>query len=62
MTILHSLAARTGIASDLLDRFALAMLIMGFAVIAIYAIGIAQNHAVHEAFHDLRHAGGFPCH
>ena len=62
MSNFYRLAARAGIAPDLLDRLALAMLIMGFAVMAIYAVGMVQNHAVHEAFHDLRHAGGFPCH
>lgn len=38
------------------------MLLLALALIAIYVIGLSQQPAVHEAFHDLRHAAGFPCH
>lgn len=34
-------------------------------VLAIYIIGFANFEnfpALHEGFHDLRHAAGFPCH
>lgn len=37
-------------------------LIVMLGVIAFYVVGISQVPAVHEAFHDVRHASGFPCH
>ena len=37
-------------------------ILMGVALLALYVVGLAQYPAVHEAFHDVRHAAGFPCH
>jgi cobalt transporter subunit CbtB len=28
----------------------------------IYVVGLEQMPYAHSAFHDLRHASGFPCH
>lgn len=36
--------------------------IVGAALIALYAVGLWQLPAAHAAFHDIRHAAGFPCH
>lgn len=62
MSLLHRAAARAGISTQLIDRLSMAMLFLGFAALAAYAIGMAQDPIAHEAFHDLRHAAGFPCH
>ena len=50
-----------------LDHAMLAKLAVIFLTIAlaIYIIGFANFEnfpALHEGFHDLRHAAGFPCH
>ena len=50
-----------------LDYAMLAKLAVIFLTIAlaIYIIGFANFEsfpALHEGFHDLRHAAGFPCH
>lgn len=50
-----------------LDYVMLAKLAIIFLtiVLAIYIIGFANFEnfpALHEGFHDLRHAAGFPCH
>ncbi|MFZ3169464.1 MAG: CbtB-domain containing protein [Candidatus Methanoperedens sp.] len=50
-----------------LDYAMLAKLAIIFLTIAlaIYIIGFANFEnfpALHEGFHDLRHAAGFPCH
>ncbi len=50
-----------------LDYVMLAKLAIIFLTIAIaiYTIGFANFEsfpALHEGFHDLRHAAGFPCH
>ncbi len=29
---------------------------------SFYVVAMSQIPAVHEAFHDVRHAMGFPCH
>ncbi|MCP1198183.1 CbtB-domain containing protein [Notoacmeibacter sp. MSK16QG-6] len=34
--------------------------VFGFGV--IFAVGLAQADALHDAAHDVRHANGFPCH
>jgi cobalt transporter subunit CbtB len=34
--------------------------LMGLGLLAL--IGFAPYPAVHDAFHDVRHAAGFPCH
>lgn len=42
----------------------LAVILLAIAL-AIYIIGFANFEnfpALHEGFHDLRHAAGFPCH
>lgn len=42
----------------------LAVILLTIAL-AIYIIGFANFEslpALHEGFHDLRHAAGFPCH
>lgn len=46
------------------DRYrpAAVIFILGFALLAVYAVGLDQNPIVHQGFHDLRHAAGFPCH
>ena len=28
----------------------------------VFAVGLAQANALHDAAHDVRHANGFPCH
>lgn len=28
----------------------------------VYVVGFAPYPAVHDAFHDVRHGSGFPCH
>ncbi|TGK12006.1 CbtB-domain containing protein [Leptospira fletcheri] len=33
-----------------------------FAFGAIYIVALEPMQAVHDTFHDLRHAAGFPCH
>ncbi len=38
------------------------MLILGFVLLVVYAIAMSHNPVVHDAFHDVRHAAGFPCH
>lgn len=37
---------------------ALIMLALGI----VYVVGVEPMPSVHNAFHDLRHASGFPCH
>lgn len=34
--------------------------LMGLALLGI--VGFAPYPAVHDTFHDVRHAAGFPCH
>lgn len=34
--------------------------LMGFALLGL--VGFAPYPAVHDAFHDVRHTAGFPCH
>ena len=34
--------------------------LMGIGLLAL--IGFAPYPAVHDAFHDVRHTAGFPCH
>jgi len=34
--------------------------LMGLALLAL--IGFVPYPAVHDAFHDVRHTAGFPCH
>jgi cobalt transporter subunit CbtB len=34
--------------------------LMGMALLGV--IGFAPYPAVHDAFHDVRHTAGFPCH
>jgi len=34
--------------------------VMGLALLGV--VGFAPYPAVHDAFHDIRHAAGFPCH
>jgi cobalt transporter subunit CbtB len=33
---------------------------LGFALLGL--VGFAPYPAVHDAFHDVRHVAGFPCH
>lgn len=42
----------------------LTKLLMAITILAagLYIVGLSQNPAIHEAFHDVRHAAGFPCH
>ncbi len=37
-------------------------LVAVLATAAFYAMGFAQAAAVHDVFHDFRHAAGLPCH
>lgn len=37
-------------------------LFVSLAGFSLYLVGISQIPAVHAAFHDVRHAVGFPCH
>ena len=37
-------------------------LVVGVSLIGIYVVGLARYPAAHEAFHDIRHSAGFPCH
>ena len=39
---------------------ALGVLMLGLAV--LYCVGFVSLPQVHNATHDTRHAGGFPCH
>tara|TARA_B100000959_G_C14755941_1_gene531243 strand:+ start:244 stop:438 length:195 start_codon:yes stop_codon:yes gene_type:complete len=32
------------------------------AVVTIYVVGLEPMGIVHDSFHDVRHAFGFPCH
>lgn len=38
------------------------LFLIALGALAVYAVGLYQHPAVHEAFHDIRHAAGFPCH
>lgn len=42
--------------------FAKLSLVIGLALLLFYVTMLAQYPAIHEAFHDVRHAAGFPCH
>jgi len=56
-------AALSGAPSVSAVRQALAWLtpvLMGMALLGV--IGFAPYPAVHDAFHDVRHTAGFPCH
>ncbi len=44
------------------NRFTTVIFLMALTILVGYVVGIDQNPAVHETFHDLRHAMGFPCH
>lgn len=33
-----------------------------FGLGMVFAVGMAQADALHDAAHDVRHANGFPCH
>lgn len=35
-------------------------MVIGMAI--VFASGLAQAPALHDAAHDVRHATGFPCH
>lgn len=37
-------------------------LVVVISLIGLYIVGLAPNAAAHAAFHDIRHAAGFPCH
>ncbi len=37
-------------------------LLVAVAGFTLYLVGLSQIPAVHDAFHDVRHAIGFPCH
>ncbi|OGW52035.1 MAG: hypothetical protein A2Z50_06920 [Nitrospirae bacterium RBG_19FT_COMBO_42_15] len=42
-----------------------AMLVLTSVLVAagiVYIIGFAPYPAIHDAFHDIRHGLGFPCH
>nr|WP_205320101.1 CbtB domain-containing protein [Notoacmeibacter marinus] len=47
-------SSKAGLAALLLSA------VFGFGV--IFAVGLAQADALHDAAHDVRHANGFPCH
>lgn len=49
-----SASSKTGLAALLLS--------VAFGVGVIFAVGLAQADALHDAAHDVRHANGFPCH
>jgi cobalt transporter subunit CbtB len=56
-------AGTSGAPSASASRLALAYLtpaLLGMALLSV--IGFAHYPAVHDAFHDLRHTAGFPCH
>ena len=38
----------------------LALLVLAASI--VYVVGLEPLPLVHDAFHDLRHAAGFPCH
>jgi cobalt transporter subunit CbtB len=40
----------------------LVLTMAGLAFFVIYMVGVETLPLVHNAFHDLRHAAGFPCH
>jgi len=50
------LQARIGISPFLV------LTMLGLAVFIIYLVGIETMPLLHNAFHDLRHGTGFPCH
>lgn len=44
------------------QQLAAILLVLGFALLVVYTVGMNGNPVLHEAFHDVRHAAGFPCH
>lgn len=39
-----------------------ALLVLGFGLVILYAVGFSPFERAHNAAHDTRHASGFPCH
>jgi cobalt transporter subunit CbtB len=63
MRPVDSAAEISGASSASAARSALAYLtpaLLGMALLGV--VGFAHYPAVHDAFHDLRHTAGFPCH
>lgn len=44
------------------NRIVFLMFLLAAGLLVTLAVGFNQNHMVHETFHDIRHAMGFPCH
>lgn len=56
MTTLNQTSAKT--ATNLMSILCVALL----GGVLLFAAGLAQSGALHDAAHDVRHATGFPCH
>lgn len=44
------------------DKILPGMLAAMLGLLLLYAAGFAETAALHNAAHDGRHSGGFPCH
>ena len=56
MTTLNQTAAKA-------DASLLSILFVALVGLTMmFTVGLAQSQTLHDAAHDLRHAGGFPCH
>ncbi len=40
----------------------MALMLAALALSIVYVVGLEPLPNLHNAFHDLRHATGFPCH
>ncbi len=48
--------------SQVLIRLSLTFVLLFSGVSVVYAVGLEPMLYLHDAFHDVRHATGFPCH
>ena len=54
-TVSHTVASAARRALPFLIPAMMGLILLG-------VVGFAPYPAVHDAFHDIRHAAGFPCH
>lgn len=60
--VLNSIVVDALGVADYRSTLAKLLLVLGVGMALFYLVGMSQYPAVHEAFHDVRHAAGFPCH
>ncbi len=58
----HPVEATVGSTHSAFQSRYLALAVFCAAMLMIYVIGLDSSQKVHDAFHDVRHAFGFPCH